>query len=46
MGQVNLQPGEYKCQILLTEESLHGSGGTLAGNWGGAVTANITFTLH
>ena len=46
MGQVNLQPGEYNCQILLTEESFHGSGGTLAGNWAGAVTANIMFTIN
>jgi hypothetical protein len=46
MRQVNLQPGEYNCQILLTEESFHGSGGTLAGNWAGAVTANIMFTIN
>jgi hypothetical protein len=46
MGQVNLQPGEYNCQILLTEESFHGSGGVLAGNWAGAVTANIMFTIN
>ena len=46
MGQVNLQPGEYSCQIVLTEESFHGSGGTLAGNWAGAVTANIMFTIN
>jgi hypothetical protein len=45
MGQVNLQSGEYQCQILLTEESFHGSGGTLAGNWAGAVTANVMFTI-
>ena len=46
MGQVNLQSGEYNCQILLTEESFHGSGGELAGNWAGAVTANIMFTIN
>ena len=46
MGQVDLQFGEYNCQILLTEESFHGSGGTLAGNWAGAVTANIIFTIN
>jgi len=46
MGQVNLQPGEYNCQILLTEESFHGSGGTLAGNWAGAVTATMMFTTN
>jgi hypothetical protein len=46
MGQVNLQSGEYNCQIILTEESFHGSGGTLAGNWAGAVTTNIMFTIN
>ena len=44
MGDVHLQPGEYNCQIVLTEESFHGSGGSLAGNWAGAVSADITFT--
>ncbi|MCK4685099.1 MAG: hypothetical protein KAT44_09080 [Pirellulales bacterium] len=46
MGQVDLQSGEYSCQIVLTEESFHGSGGTLAGNWAGAVTDNIMFTIN
>lgn len=46
IGQVDLQPGEYNCKMLLTEESFHGSGGTLAGNWAGAVTANIMFTIN
>jgi hypothetical protein len=46
MGQMNLQQGEYNCQIILTEESFHGSGGTLAGNWAGAVTVNIMFTIY
>jgi hypothetical protein len=45
MGGVNLQPGEYSCQVILTEESFHGSGGSLSGNWAGAVDANITFTV-
>jgi hypothetical protein len=45
MGEVNLQPGEYSCQAILTEESFHGSGGSLAGNWAGAVKANVTFTI-
>ena len=43
-GQVNLQPGVYNCQIVLTEESFHGSGG-LAGNWAGAMTANLNFII-
>jgi hypothetical protein len=42
MGYVNLQTGEYNCQIVLTEESFHGSGGALAGNWAGALSANIS----
>jgi hypothetical protein len=45
MGGVCLQLGEYNCQIILTEESFHGSGGSLAGNWAGAMSANITFTI-
>jgi hypothetical protein len=44
-GQVNLQPGQYNCQIVLTEESFHGSGGSLAGNWAGAMTANLNFQI-
>ena len=44
-GQVNLPPGEYNCQIVLTEESFHGSGGALAGNWAGAMTADLNFTI-
>ena len=45
MGSVNLAPGSYDCQMVLTEESFHGSGGTLAGNWAGAMTANINFQI-
>jgi len=45
MGSVHLQSGEYNCQITLTEESFHGSGGSLAGNWAGAVSADIMFTI-
>lgn len=45
MGGVHLQPWEYNCQIILTEESFHGSGGPLAGNWAGAMSADITFTI-
>ena len=47
-GQVNLQPGEYNCQIILTEESFHGLTGelaVLAGNWAGAMTANLNFQI-
>jgi len=45
-GQVNLQAGEYNCQIVLTEESFHGSGGSLAGNWAGVMTANLNFLIN
>jgi hypothetical protein len=41
---VNLQLGEYNCQIVLTEESFHGSG-VLAGNWAGAMTADLNFQI-
>ncbi len=45
-GHVSLQPGEYHCQIVLTEESFHGSGGSLAGNWAEAMTANLNFLIN
>jgi hypothetical protein len=44
-GNIDLIPGEYNCQIVLTEESFHGSGGTYAGNWAGAMYANINFKI-
>jgi hypothetical protein len=43
--QVNLATGSYNCQIVLTEESCHGSGGALAGNWAGTMTASINFQI-
>jgi hypothetical protein len=43
---VYLQPGDYHVQIILTEESFHGSGViTYAGNWAGAMGANIQFFI-
>ncbi len=45
LGQFNLQTGEYHCQIVLTEESFHASGGAFAGNWAGAMTAELNFTI-
>ena len=42
---VFLASGEYACQVLLTEESFHGSGGTLAGSWAGAMSAGLAFTI-
>jgi hypothetical protein len=44
-GAVYLSPGMYECQAILTEESFHGSGGSLAGNWAGAVGGNVSFTI-
>ena len=43
-GQVNLPPGTYNCQIVLTEESFHGSG-ALAGKWAAAMNANLNFQI-
>lgn len=45
VGEVYLQPGVYQAQIVLTEESFHGSGGSYAGNWAGAMRANIQFFI-
>ncbi|MCJ7610409.1 hypothetical protein MUP00_12235 [Candidatus Bathyarchaeota archaeon] len=46
MGNVNLQAGQYDYQIVLTQESFHGSGGSFAWNWAGAVNARVTFTIE
>lgn len=46
IGGVYLQPGEYTGQIILTEESFHGSGGSFAGNWAAAMGAPISFYIH
>jgi hypothetical protein len=45
VGGVFLLPGEYFCQLILTEESFHGSGGTFAGSWAGAMSATIEFGI-
>ena len=45
-GGVFLQPGDYTCKVVLTEESFHGSGGTYAGNWAGAIEGDISFTIE
>ncbi len=44
MGNVPLAPGSYTVQLVLTEESFHGDGGTYAGNWAAAMGAIIQFT--
>jgi hypothetical protein len=43
---VYLEPGGYQAQIILTEESFHGSGGSYAGTWAGAMGANIQFFIN
>ena len=45
VGGIFLQPGDYVAEIILTEESFHGSGGTYAGNWAAAMGANIQFFI-
>jgi hypothetical protein len=45
IGGVLLPPGDYSCEVVLTEESFHGSGGTYAGNWASAVERSISFTI-
>ena len=45
MGNVPLKPGEYIAQLMLTEESFHGTG-QYEGNWAAAMGANITFILE
>jgi len=45
MGNVHLAAGEYGCQMILTEESFHGSGGEHSGNWAAAMGADISFTI-
>lgn len=44
-GGIYLQPGDYSCQLILTEESFHGSGGTFAGNWAAAMGGDIEFSI-
>jgi hypothetical protein len=46
IGGVLLPPGAYTCEVVLTEESFHGSGVTYAGNWAGAMEGDISFTIE
>ncbi len=46
IGGVHLQPWHYYAQLILTEESFHGSGGQYAGNWAAAMGALIEFTIE
>ena len=36
---------DYSAQLILTEESFHGLGGTFAGNWAAAMGNDIQFTI-
>lgn len=45
VGGLQLRPGDYSCQVILTEESFHGSGGTLAGGWAAAMGGDATFRV-
>ena len=44
-GGVFLATGDYDCQVMLTEESFHATGGTLGGGWAAAVGADVEFTI-
>jgi len=45
VGGVQLLPGQYACDLFLTEESFHGSGGQYAGGWAAAMGNQITFNV-
>jgi hypothetical protein len=45
VGGVYLQDGDYHVQMVLTEESFHGSGGSLSGNWAAAMGAYVAFSI-
>jgi len=45
VGGIFLKSGYYSAQIVLTEESFHGDGGSYAGNWAAAMGNNIQFTI-
>ena len=44
IGGVDLAPGNYVCQMVLTEESFHGTG-ALSGTWAAAMTGDVSFTI-
>jgi hypothetical protein len=44
MGSVNLAAGDYECQMVLTEESFHGTD-PLEGNWAAVMTTDVSFTI-
>ena len=44
MGSVDIQSGQYDCQIVLTEESFHGTE-ALEGNWASVMNTDISFEI-
>ena len=44
MGEVDLAAGNYNCQMVLTEESFHGSGFPY-GNWATVMDTKVAFTI-
>ncbi len=42
---VLVYPGAYEAELMLTEESFHGDGGTYAGTWAGAMSAEVEFHI-
>lgn len=45
IGQVRLEPGHYRCFLLLTEESFHAWGNPDGGDWAAALAAPVEFTI-
>lgn len=45
VGGIQLMPGEYRCEVILTEESFHGSGGQYAGGWAAAMGGEVAFRV-
>ena len=46
MGDVHILPGEYNCQLFLTEESFHSwLADPLEGNWTNAISVTVIFTI-
>jgi hypothetical protein len=45
-GGVHLPTGNYMVQVMLTEESFHGSGGDYAGSWAAAMGADMEVTIN
>ncbi len=46
VGRVYPEPGNYTCQIILTEESFQDSSGDLAGQWAAAMEGPLDFELR